>query len=143
MTDPLKMAQDALALAEKATPGPWVSPDLGDGEIPILGLWPTIVEYLKDPADTRFVCDARTRVPELATALIQKCEECERLRRLIAKGLECDVCNGVGWWEGDVRYVDGAPCGNCRGIGYLPLRIGDDGLEPIINIIDDALEEGE
>lgn len=87
MTDPLTLAREVLALAAKATPGPWHqgpyyrcdvhSPHGNVGSI----LRGSSVSPM-DERDAAFIAHVRTSAPALAQAVIEQAAELERWRSL-------------------------------------------------------------
>lgn len=88
--NPLELANEALELADKATPAPWQITSRENGGIDAIdesGFYETITyqEGRPLPEDTDFIARSRTLVPELANALIEAHKEIEYLNQVIAQ----------------------------------------------------------
>lgn len=84
-------AEEALALAERATPGPWTwAVSFGFGSLQGTCEGGDVVWYTNDddglhaePADSAFIAGARSTVPALARSVLALAEEVERLRGVL------------------------------------------------------------
>lgn len=84
-----KLAQDALALAEKATPGPWfgvTNLEVQTKDVALAVLFDDGFDYDQALANAEYMGKARQLVPDLATALLAVLDRADALEAKYESG---------------------------------------------------------